>query len=96
MTTSLCSGVTVLGSLLLLASCSAPTNQAIKIDGSSTVFPITDAVAKAYNQTQSSPVAVEVGVSGTGGGFDKFCAGETDINNASRPISEEEMAACDR
>ncbi|MEO0825334.1 MAG: phosphate ABC transporter substrate-binding protein PstS family protein [Cyanobacteria bacterium J06635_15] len=60
----------------------------IKIDGSSTVFPITEAMAEAYGGN------VTVGVSGTGGGFRKFCAGETDISNASREIKEEEIAEC--
>jgi phosphate transport system substrate-binding protein len=61
--------------------------QVIRIDGSSTVFPITAAVAKEYNQLKEQDIQVNVGVSGTGGGFRKFCAQETDINNASRPIT---------
>jgi phosphate transport system substrate-binding protein len=64
----------------------------IKIDGSSTVFPITEAVAEEFQAAQK--VQVTVGISGTGGGFKKFCRGETDIQNASRPISKEEMANC--
>ncbi|MGF1569863.1 MAG: PstS family phosphate ABC transporter substrate-binding protein [Nodosilinea sp.] len=67
----------------------------ILVDGSSTVFPITSAVAEAYAAGAKTPVEVEVSFSGTGGGFSKFCAGETDISNASRPISSEEIAACD-
>jgi phosphate transport system substrate-binding protein len=59
------------------------------IDGSSTVGPLTTAAAEAYRGEQPD-VNVEVGVSGTGGGFERFCAGETDISNASRPIDEEE------
>jgi phosphate transport system substrate-binding protein len=64
----------------------------IKIDGSSTVYPITEAVAEEFQATQK--VKVTVGESGTGGGFKKFCRGETDISNASRPISSKEMEAC--
>lgn len=66
----------------------------IKIDGSSTVYPITEAVAEEFGRTNSA-VKVTVGISGTGGGFKKFLAGETDISNASRPIkpSEAEQAA---
>ncbi|MFH2111479.1 MAG: PhoU domain-containing protein [Candidatus Bathyarchaeota archaeon] len=66
----------------------------IEIDGSSTVFPITQAVAEEFQKVYPS-IRVNVGVSGTGGGFKRFTAGETDINDASRPIkgSEEERAA---
>ncbi len=66
---------------------------AIKIDGSSTVYPITEAVAEEFRVVQSK-VNVTVGVSGTGGGFKKFMRGETDINNASRPIKAKEAKAC--
>ncbi len=65
----------------------------IKIDGSSTVYPITEAVAEEF-RTDQPDVKVTVGVSGTGGGFKKFGRGETDINDASRPIKEQEAAAC--
>jgi phosphate transport system substrate-binding protein len=61
----------------------------ILIDGSSTVGPLTTAAAESYREQQRD-VNIEVGVSGTGGGFERFCAGETDISNASRPIDEEE------
>jgi phosphate transport system substrate-binding protein len=61
----------------------------IEIDGSSTVGPLTTAAAEAFRAEQPD-VNVTVGVSGTGGGFERFCAGETDISNASRPIDEEE------
>lgn len=84
---------------LIAVGCASPTaeqqRRAIAIDGSSTVFPITEAIAADYRQTTEDPVDIDVSFSGTGGGFDKFCTGETDINNASRPILEEEMAACD-
>lgn len=66
----------------------------IKIDGSSTVFPISEAFAEEFQIQKRGKVRVTVGVSGTGGGFKKFCRGETDISNASRPISESEMKAC--
>ncbi len=68
--------------------------QPITIDGSSTVYPITQGVVQKFNNTTETPVDVSVGFSGTGGGFGKFCAGETDINNASRPIDTQEMEAC--
>lgn len=61
----------------------------VKIDGSSTVYPITEAVAEEFKKAAPG-VNVTVGISGTGGGFKRFCAGETDISNASRPIKKEE------
>lgn len=64
----------------------------IKIDGSSTVYPITEAVAEEFQKSQK--IKVTVGESGTGGGFKKFCRGETDISNASRPILQKEIDAC--
>lgn len=64
-------------------------------DGSSTVFPITQAVAEEFS-TGNPGVEVSVGVSGTGGGFEKFCNGETDIQNASRPIEQEEIELCEQ
>ncbi|MDJ0648744.1 MAG: PstS family phosphate ABC transporter substrate-binding protein [Xenococcaceae cyanobacterium MO_188.B19] len=69
--------------------------QSIRIDGSSTVYPITQKIVEEYQVNRSKqPLNIEVEFSGTGGGFDKFCRGETDINNASRPIQKEEMEAC--
>jgi phosphate transport system substrate-binding protein len=68
--------------------------QTVKIDGSSTVFPITEAVAEEFQKAKRGAVRVTVGISGTGGGFKKFCRGETDISNASRPILKKEMADC--
>lgn len=62
-------------------------------DGSSTVFPITEAVAEEFGKKYSN-VRVTAGIAGTGGGFEKFCAGETDFNDASRPIKDEEAQAC--
>ena len=74
---------------------SAPTAMAdaIMIDGSSTVFPITEAMAKEFIAANPGS-EVTVGVSGTGGGFSKFCNGETVISGASRPIKPSEMASC--
>jgi phosphate transport system substrate-binding protein len=84
-----------------LISCSGQVNsqqnQSIKIDGSSTVYPITKAVVGAFKASQNKSadsLDIDIEFSGTGGGFDKFCSGETDINNASRPIQVDEMAAC--
>ena len=65
----------------------------IKVDGSSTVFPITEAVAEEFRAVQPK-VKVTIGVSGTGGGFKKFSRGETNISDASRPIKDKEIAAC--
>lgn len=66
----------------------------VKIDGSSTVFPITEAVAEEFQKETRGAVRVTVGISGTGGGFKKFCRGETDVQDASRPISASEMEVC--
>jgi phosphate transport system substrate-binding protein len=63
----------------------------IRVDGSSTVGPLTEAIAEAF-QGENPGVKVTVGTSGTGGGFEKFCAGETDISDASRPIKPDEEA----
>jgi phosphate transport system substrate-binding protein len=65
----------------------------ITADGSSTVFPIMEALAEEFGK-QASGVDITVDFSGTGGGFKRFCAGETDISDASRPIKDEEMATC--
>jgi len=66
----------------------------VKIDGSSTVYPISEAVAEEFQKSKRGAVRVTVGISGTGGGFKKFCRGETDVSDASRPILEKEMKAC--
>ncbi|MBM4278843.1 MAG: PstS family phosphate ABC transporter substrate-binding protein [Deltaproteobacteria bacterium] len=66
----------------------------IKIDGSSTVYPIVEAVAEEFQKAKRGAVKVTVGISGTGGGFKKFYRGETDLSNASRPISKKEMESC--
>jgi phosphate transport system substrate-binding protein len=78
----------------LFASGSALAQALIKIDGSSTVFPVTEAVAEEFMKLKKGKVQVTVGISGTGGGFKKFCRGETAIQDASRPILEKEMADC--
>ena len=67
----------------------------VTIDGSSTVFPITQAIAEEF-QIANPGIKVTVGISGTGGGFKKFCNGEVDINDASRPIRESEIEACEK
>jgi phosphate transport system substrate-binding protein len=72
----------------------ADTATLVKVDGSSTVFPITEAVAEEFQKETRGAVRVTVGISGTGGGFKKFCRGETDVQDASRPISQSEMEAC--
>ena len=72
----------------------AQETPSIKIDGSSTVYPITQKIVEDYQASAKKPVNIDLEFSGTGGGFDQFCNGETDINNASRPIQVEEMAAC--
>ncbi|WP_193198093.1 PstS family phosphate ABC transporter substrate-binding protein [Nostoc sp. MG11] len=68
----------------------------IKIDGSSTVYPITQAIAKEFQADSKNNAQVQVNFSGTVAGFEKFCAGETDISNASRPILKAEMEACNK
>ncbi|MDR9404412.1 MAG: PstS family phosphate ABC transporter substrate-binding protein [Halothece sp. Uz-M2-17] len=93
-----------LGILTLASACSSPnpnnsdpdTRQTIiEIDGSSTVYPITNEIAQEYQLISANQPEIRVNVSGTGGGFRRFCAGETDINDASRPITTEEMATCE-
>ena len=81
-------------SLLFAAGAVKAETGLIKIDGSSTVYPITEAVAEEFQKAVKGATKVTVGISGTGGGFKKFCRGETDISNASRPILKKEMDAC--
>ncbi|MDQ3693552.1 MAG: PstS family phosphate ABC transporter substrate-binding protein [Chloroflexota bacterium] len=66
----------------------------IEIDGSSTVAPVTEAVAEEFGLAGAANVEIALGVSGTGGGFERFCNGETAISNASRPIAEDEVELC--
>ncbi|HEX2541776.1 MAG TPA: PstS family phosphate ABC transporter substrate-binding protein [Caldimonas sp.] len=66
----------------------------VKIDGSSTVFPVTEGIAEDFQKSKKNAIRVTVGISGTGGGFKKFCRGEIDIADASRPILAKEMEEC--
>jgi phosphate transport system substrate-binding protein len=66
----------------------------VAVDGSSTVYPVTEAVAEEFQSATRNGVKVTVGISGTGGGFKRFARGETDVSNASRPILTNEMEAC--
>ncbi|MGL5193499.1 MAG: PstS family phosphate ABC transporter substrate-binding protein [Chroococcales cyanobacterium] len=89
--------VAIAGVAALVTSCQNTDSQVLQpiiMDGSSTVYPITKAIADSYRETHPNPAEVTVQFSGSGGGFRKFCAGETTINNSSRPINREEMAAC--
>ncbi len=84
---------------LLLSSCGGADDSGgmrgrVKVDGSSTVFPITEAVAEEFQKIHRG-VQVTVGISGTGGGFKQFCTGETDINDASRAIKPIEQEAAE-
>ena len=78
----------------VLSALPAAAKTLIRIDGSSTVYPVTEAVAEEFQKAKKGAVNVTVGISGTGGGFKKFCRGETDISDASRPILKEEMEVC--
>lgn len=87
-------GVLVISCMILFSSSLLAQSKTVKIDGSSTVYPITEAVAEEFQNANRGTIKVTVGISGTGGGFKKFCRGETDISNASRPISAKEIEAC--
>lgn len=87
-------GVLVISCMILFSSSLFAQSKTVKIDGSSTVYPITEAVAEEFQNANRGKINVTVGISGTGGGFKKFCRGETDIANASRPISAKEIEAC--
>lgn len=78
------------------ASLRVEDSRLITVDGSSTVFPITEAAAEEFQSAHRGRIRITVGISGTGGGFKKFCRGETDIQDASRPISPDERAICRR
>jgi len=86
---SLLTGVLVLAAAAARAQ--APT---VRVDGSSTVFPVAEAVAEEFQKSKKGAIKVTVGIAGTGGGFKRFARGETDVSNASRPIMKEEMKAC--
>lgn len=83
-----------LSALFSLLSTGAIASPLLKMDGSSTVYPLAEAVAEEFQLQNPGKVRVTVGISGTGGGFKKFCRGETDVQNASRPILAKEMEAC--
>ena len=88
--------ISILGALVASltvhhASAQVPT---VKVDGSSTVYPVIEAVAEEFQKAKKNATRVTVGVSGTGGGFKKFCRNEIDISNASRPILKSEMEDC--
>ena len=89
--------ITMAGALALLAVSgafhAAGAQAVVQADGSSTVFPVTEAMAEEF-QKANPGIKVTVGLSGTGGGFKKFCRGETDISNASRPITAAEQKIC--
>ncbi|MBC6605797.1 PstS family phosphate ABC transporter substrate-binding protein [Hymenobacter sp. BT188] len=88
-------GTPLLLALLAAACGEKSTSQKISIDGSSTVFPITEAVVEEYAR-QHPAARITVGISGTGGGFQKFCRREIDLTNASRPITDREGQDCQR
>lgn len=85
--------VTVIMAMTIASAVSA-AGKMVKIDGSSTVYPVTEAVAEEFQKAKKGTIKVTVGISGTGGGFKKFCRGETDISDASRPILKKEMELC--
>ncbi len=97
--TALVPGVAALA--LTLAACGggdagagSGASGSVSVDGSSTVFPMSDAAAELLNE-EAPGIEVAVAASGTGGGFEKFCVGTTDISDASRPIEEDEVAVCE-
>lgn len=81
--------------LLAVLSLAGAALAQIRADGSSTVYPITQAVAEEF-VTRNPQVRISVAFSGTGAGFQKFCRGETDVQNASRPIRKSELEACQK
>ena len=95
--------IALLSVTLMLSACGERSNSGpadsserpvIRVDGSSTVFPIAEAVAEEFQLSGENKIRVTVGLSGTGGGFKKLCRGEIDVSNASRPILAEEMEKC--
>jgi phosphate transport system substrate-binding protein len=90
LSTSICSAV------MAMAVAANAQTRTIAIDGSSTVFPISEAYAEEFQKAKKGQVRVTVGISGTGGGFKKFCRGEIDISNGSRPILRSEIDDCAR
>jgi phosphate transport system substrate-binding protein len=92
MSRTCCAAVILAGAYFGVST--AANAQLVKVDGSSTVFPVTEAVAEDFQKAKKGAMKVTVGIAGTGGGFKKFCRGETDISNASRPILKSEMEDC--
>jgi phosphate transport system substrate-binding protein len=93
-------GAIVLIGVLVLAACGGDDNgggssTSISADGSSTVGPLATAAVERY-EDENPEARITVGISGTGGGFERFCRGETDLSNASRPIEDEERQACEQ
>jgi phosphate transport system substrate-binding protein len=93
-------GAIVLIGVLVLAACGGDDNgggspTSISADGSSTVGPLATAAVERY-EGENPGARITVGISGTGGGFERFCRGETDLSNASRPIEDEERQACEQ
>lgn len=86
--------IAAMGAVICFSAATQAQVPLVKIDGSSTVYPITEAVAEEFQKSKKNAVRVTVGISGTGGGFKKFCRGETDIQDASRPILTKEMDDC--
>jgi phosphate transport system substrate-binding protein len=86
--------VGVIGGAAVAMAGTVAAQDLIQIDGSSTVYPITEAMAEEFQLASEGKYRVTVGIAGTGGGFKKFCRGETHISNASRPIKESERADC--
>ena len=84
----------VMGAVSLCGAVVRAQAPIVKVDGSSTVFPVSEAVAEEFQKAKKGTIKVTVGIAGTGGGFKKFARGETDVSNASRPILKEEMKAC--
>ena len=89
--------LSILSIFLIINACSSSNDETtgalsgtVSVDGSSTVFPVTEAVAEEFGKVHPK-VRVTVGISGTGGGFKKFCSGEIDINDASRHIKDKEI-----
>ena len=84
----------VSGIFLASAQSALAADKIVTLDGSSTVYPISEAVAEEFQKDKKGTIKVTVGISGTGGGFKRFCRGETDIADASRPILKQEMESC--
>ncbi len=92
-TTLLAAGTLIVSALTITTAIAQ--QKIITVDGSSTVFPITEAMAEEFQKTNKG-IKVTVGIGGTGGGFKKFCRGEIDISDASRPIRDVERADCQK